>query len=61
MCIPIYYILLGPTRVTHFLGSTCVHVQNDISIGSAAFVGLTIVTDRPTDRQTDRQTALLRL
>jgi len=38
-----------------FLGPTPVHNANGISIGSAAFAGLTIVTDRQTDRQTDRR------
>ena len=33
-------------------GSTRVLNPNDISIGSAAFAGLTSVTDRQTDRQT---------
>ena len=40
-----------------FLGPTRFHNPNGISINSAAFAGLTIVTDRPTDRQT----TLLRL
>jgi len=40
MCIPSNTWLLGPTRV---------HVANDISIGSAVFAGLTIVTDQPRD------------
>jgi len=35
-----------------FLGPTQVLNPNSISIGSAVFVGLTSVTDRPTDRQT---------
>jgi len=34
---------------TQFLGPTRVHNPNGISIGSAVFAGLTIVTDRPTD------------
>jgi len=33
------------------LGSTRVHIQNGISIGSAVFAGLKTVTDPPTDRQ----------
>jgi len=33
-----------------------VHIPNGISIGSAVFAGLTIVTDGPTDRQTDHAT-----
>jgi len=32
--------------------TTRVHNPNDISIGSAVFAGLTIVTDRQTDRRT---------
>jgi len=39
---------------TCFLGPTRVHDPNGISIGSAVFAGLTIVTDRQTERQTDR-------
>jgi len=39
-----------------FLGSTRIHIRNSISIGSAVFAGLTIVTDRQTDRLTDKQT-----
>ena len=34
---------------TLFLWPTWIHVQNDILISLAVFVGLTIVTDRPTD------------
>jgi len=34
---------------TRFLVPTRVHNPNGISIGSAVFVGLTTVTDRPTD------------
>jgi len=37
-----------------FPGPTRVHIANGISIGSAVFAGLTIVTDRQTDRPTDR-------
>jgi len=33
-----------------------VHIPNGISISSAIFAGLTIVTDRQTDRQTDHAT-----
>ena len=40
-----------------FLGLNRVHIPNDMSTGSAAFAGLTALTDR----QTDRQTTLLRL
>jgi len=36
-----------------FLGPTQVNIPKGITIGSAAFAGLTVVTDRPTDRQTD--------
>jgi len=43
----------GLSNNTWFLGSTRVHNPKNISIGSAVFVGLTIVTDRQTDRQTD--------
>ena len=32
---------------------TLVHIANGISIGSAVYVGLTIVTDRQADRLTD--------
>jgi len=39
----------GPPSNTWFLGPTGVHFPNGISIGSAVFAGLTIVTDRPTD------------
>jgi len=38
-------------RPTCFLGPTWVHNPNDISIGSAVFAGLTIVTDRRTTLQ----------
>jgi len=44
------------THNTWLLGPIRVYVPNGISIGSASFAGLTIVTDRPTDRQTDRAT-----
>ena len=46
-----------PASNTWCLEPTSVHIPNGISIGSAAFAGLMIVTDRPTDRQT----TLLRL
>jgi len=39
---------------TLFLEPTRVHNPNGISICSAVFAGLMVVTDRPTDRQTDR-------
>jgi len=41
---------------TSFLGFIRVHNPNGISIASAVFAGLTIVTDRQTDRQTDHAT-----
>jgi len=44
----------GPPSSTWFLGPTRVLNQNDISISSAVFAGLTSVTHRQTDRQTDR-------
>ena len=34
-------------------GPTRVNIPNGIAIGLAAFVGLTVVTDRPTDKPTD--------
>jgi len=37
-------------HATCFLGPTRVHNPNSLSIGSAVFAGLTIVTDRQTDR-----------
>jgi len=40
----------GPRSKEWFLGPTRVHISNGISIGSAVFARLTIVTDRPTDR-----------
>jgi len=47
----------APQSNTCFLGPSRVHIPNSISIGSAVFAGLTIVTDR----QLDRLTTLLRL
>jgi len=41
---------------TRFLGPARVHIPNGITIGLAAFAGLTVVTDRQTDRQTDNAT-----
>ena len=38
------------TSNTQFLETTRVHIPNGISIGSAVFAGLTVVTDRQTDR-----------
>jgi len=46
---------------TCFLGPTRVHIPNGISIGSAVFARLTIVTDRQTDRQTSRWVFTARL
>jgi len=40
----------GPPSNTWFLGPMRVHIQNSISIASAIFAQLTIVTDRQTDR-----------
>jgi len=45
---PLSDLILAPTRV---------HISNGISIDSAAFARLTVVTDR----KTERQTTLLRL
>jgi len=44
---------------TWFPGPTGVNVAKGISIGSAGFVRVTVVTDRQTDRQTDRPTDCL--
>jgi len=38
-----------PSNTTWFLGPTWVHNPNNISIGSAVFAGLTIMTDRQTN------------
>jgi len=46
----------GSPSNTWFLWLTGVHSPNGISIGSAVFAGLTIMTDRPTERQTDHAT-----
>jgi len=48
---------MDPPLNTWFLGPTWVHNLNSISITSAIFAGLTIMTDT----QTDRQTTLLHL
>jgi len=40
---------------------TQVHIPNGISVGSAVFAALTIVTKRQTYQQKDRQTTLFRL
>jgi len=42
----------GPPSNTWFLGPTRVHIPDGISIGSAVFPGLMVVTDRPTDHAT---------
>ena len=42
----------GPPLNTRFLEPTQVHVPSGTSIGSAAFVGLTVVTNRQTHRET---------
>jgi len=47
----------GVPSNTRFLGPTIVYNSNGISIGSAVFAGLTIVTDR----QIEWQTTVLRL
>jgi len=44
----------GPPPNTWFLGPTWGHKPKGISIVSAVFAGLMIVTDQQTDRQTDR-------
>ena len=41
---------------TWFPGPTRLHIPNSISIGSAIFARLTIVSDRPIDRLTDHAT-----
>jgi len=41
---------LDPILFPLFFGSTQVHIPNAISIDSAVFAGLTVVTDRQTDR-----------
>jgi len=49
----------GYPSSTWFLGPAGDHIPNDISIGSAFFAGITIVTDRQTeltDQQTDNTT-----
>jgi len=46
----------GPPSNTGFPGPNQVHIPNGISISSAVFAGLTIVTDRLTDRPTDYAT-----
>jgi len=43
----------GPPNIW-FLWSIRVHSPNDMSIGSAVFARLTLVTDRPIERPTDR-------
>jgi len=46
----------GPPSNMWLLRPTRVNNPNGITIGSAAFAGLTIATDRPTDRQTEHAT-----
>jgi len=46
----------GPPSNTWFHGPAPVHTPNGISINSAIFAGLKIVTDSPTYRQTDHAT-----
>jgi len=48
---------LDPQSITRLRGPTGVQNPNGISIGSAVFAGIVIVTDRQTDQ--DRQTKLL--
>ena len=55
----LFALQIAPSRLriwtpsnTWFLGPIGVHIPNDITIGSAVFAGLTVVTDRLTDRQT---------
>jgi len=50
---PFAWAIWTPSN-TWFRGPTRVHNPNGISIGSAGFAGLTIVTDRQTDRPTNR-------
>jgi len=57
----LFALRIAPSRVevctaynTRFLGPTRIHIPHDISIGSAVFAGLTVITDRPTDLPTDR-------
>ena len=40
----------GPPHLTQFLGPTQVHIAEGISIGSAVFAGLTVVTGVQTNR-----------
>jgi len=49
-------LALGIWTPSKYLGRTRVQIPTGISIGSAVFAELTIVTDRLTDRQTNRQT-----
>jgi len=42
----------GPAPDTWLLGPTRVNIQSGIMFGSAAFAGVTVVTDRPTDHAT---------
>ena len=54
---PLFALKIAPSRVgsgppsnTWFPGPTSVSILNRVTIGSAAFAGFTVVTDRPTDR-----------
>ena len=47
---------LDPLSNTLFPWPIQVRIPNGISIASAIFAGLTIVTHRPTDRRTDHAT-----
>ena len=47
--IPLCARVFGPQSNTWFLGPIQVHCPNGTTIGSAAFAGLTVVTDRSTD------------
>ena len=49
-----WWIWTGDPSNTSFLGPTRVYNPNGMSIGSAIFAGLAIVTGKPTDRPTDR-------
>jgi len=49
---------LDPPSNTWFLWLIQIHNPKGISVDSAVFVRIKIVTDRQTDRQTDRETLL---
>jgi len=48
----------GPPSNTWFLGPTRLQIPNGISVSSAFFAGLTIVTDRPTNTPIDHTTVV---